>query len=486
MRWIGMLGAALAALAAVMAFNVARLPPLPPVGPVVALPPVDAEAAAARLAGALRIPTVSRADGPATDAATWARLHAHLAASFPRVHSALVRETVADHSLLYTWHGADPAAPPILLLAHQDVVPVEPGTEPAWEHPPFAGVIAGGYVWGRGALDDKSGLMAQLEAVEWLLAQGFRPARTVLLAFGHDEEVGGRDGAAAVARLLASRGVRAQFALDEGGAVTRGVIRGVARPVATVATAEKGYVSFRLTTRDAGGHSSRPPPVTAVGRLARAVAQLERHPRPSRLVAPVDAMLERLAPALPVFERLAVANLWLTRPLLARQMARTPLTAALVRTTTAPTMLRAGIKDNVLPTEAQAVVNFRVLPGEDIAQVRAHLEATVGDPGVEVAMLDFASEPSPVADPATGAFRDVELAIAEVFPEALVVPGLVIGATDNRHYGDVAAVRYNFLPVEVADADLQRIHGANERIGVQGYRLAVQFYIQLLRRVAGA
>lgn len=485
MRLIRILAAVLAVLAAVLAYNTLRVGGRSQPVPEIELPAIDAGAAAERLAGALRIPTVTVNEPGRADWTPWPRLHEHLAASFPAVHRALQRELVGGYSLLYTWTGADPALPPVLLLAHQDVVPIEPGTESAWEQPPFGGNIADGYVWGRGALDDKASLMAQLEAVEWLLGQGFAPSRTVLFAFGHDEEIGGLQGAAAVAQLLESRGLRAEFSLDEGGALTRGVFAGVDRPVAMVATAEKGYVSFRLTARDAGGHSSRPPPVTAVGRLARAVARLEAKGFPPRLVAPVDTMLERLAPDLPLAQRLAVANLWLTRPLVARQLAAGGLTGPLVRTTTAPTQLSAGIKDNVLPTEAHAVVNFRVLPGDSIATVWAHIEQTVADGQIEVAVLDFASEPSPVADPETAAFRLLSGSVREVFPEALVVPGLVIGATDNRHYAAVAAARYNFLPVEITADDLARIHGANERIGVEAYRRAVQFYIQFLCKAAG-
>lgn len=483
--WLArVLSGGLVILAGVIAVNTLRVGPVPAVAPTVGLPPVDAAGAATRLAGALRIPTVTVNEVDRVDWSQWPRLHAHLAASFPGAHQTLRRETVAGLSLLYTWTGTNPTAPPILLLAHQDVVPVEPGTESVWEQAPFAGVIAGGFVWGRGAIDDKASLMAQLEAVELLVASGFQPTRTIYLAYGHDEEIGGRDGARAIAKLLESRGVRAEFSLDEGGTLTRGVLKGVERPVAMISTAEKGYVSFRLTTHDTGGHSSRPPAVTAIGRLARAVSRLQDHPRPPRLGPPVDAMLERLAPALPIAQRIAIANLWLARPLVAWQMAGAPLTSALVRTTTAPTMLRAGIKDNVLPTEAQAVVNFRILPGESVADVRAHIDHTVDDPAVEVAPLEFSSEPSPVADTGTAAFRALEQTVREVFPDALVAPGLVIGATDNRHYAAVSPARYNFLPVEITESDLNRIHGANERIGVEAYGRAVQFYARFLRRTA--
>ena len=484
MKILKVLGGGILLLAVVLVINTLRVQPTSQAPAAQNLAEVDETAAAQRLAGALRIPTVTINEAEKVDWSRWPVLHEYLSTSFPAVHRELKREIVNQYSLLYTWEGPDPNAPPILLLAHQDVVPIEPGTEKSWAHAPFDGVVAEGIVWGRGALDDKSSLLAQLEAVELLLAQNFKPARTIYFAFGHDEEIGGRQGAVKIAELLQSRGVQAEFSLDEGGVLAQGVMPGIQRPVATIATAEKGYVSFKLTARDAGGHSSRPPKITAIGRLARAVARLEKKQRPVRLAPPVDEMLQRLAGELPWAQRLAIANLWLLRPLVARQMAQGQVTNALVRTTTAPTMFNAGVKDNVLPVVATAVVNFRVLPGETIAGLEAHVRAAIDDAAIELAPLDFSSEPSPVADSATPAYAMLEKTVNEVFPEAIVTTGLVIGATDNRHYGAVRRARYNFLPVTITAEDLARVHGANERIAVKDHARAVRFYVQLLRNTA--
>ena len=452
-----------------------------PKAPAAAAPfAVDADAAARRLAGALRIPTVTHNERSKVDWSQFPALHAYLEKQFPRVHAALKRETVAQYSLLYTWPGSDAAAAPILLLAHQDVVPIEPGTEGQWEQPPFGGAIADGYVWGRGALDDKCSLLAQLEAVEGLLAAGFVPRRTIYLAFGHDEEIGGREGAKEIAALLEQRKVRAEFSLDEGGQVTVGIVGGVPGPVASVMTAEKGYVSFYLTARDAGGHSSRPPAVTAVGRLARAVARLQARRLDAQLVAPVTDMLDRLAPAMPWPQRLIVSNRWLFGSLLVRDMQREPVTNAMVRTTTAPTMFNAGIKENVLPAEARAVVNFRVLPGETVDGLETRVRAIIDDAEVEIARGDFQSDPSPVSPTATPSFALLERTVNEVFPEAVVAPGVVIGGTDNRHYGAVREYRYNFLPVTLVASDLGRYHGHNERVAIEAHARAVVFYSRLL------
>src|SRR6266480_2045427 len=251
-----------------------------PAATPVAVEPLDTAALAQRLAGALRFKTVSYQDSTQFDAREFTGFQAYLRATFPGVHAALKLEKVNGYGLLYEWTGSDPNLPPIILLAHQDVVPVEPGTESRWTEPPFEGRIAGGYVWGRGALDDKGSLVGTLEAVEHLIAAEAKPRRTVYLAFGYDEEVGGRRGAAHIADLLASRNVHPELVLDEGGALATGLITGISAPVALVGIAEKGYVTVALTAQAEGGHSSMPPDETAVGILAAGITRLEHHQMP--------------------------------------------------------------------------------------------------------------------------------------------------------------------------------------------------------------
>jgi carboxypeptidase PM20D1 len=474
-------GALLALLAAICLIRVALLPG--PAGPGVAAPPLalDQAAAVRRLAGALRIPTISHGEPEKNDPAAFEAMARYLQDHFPRAHAVLTRERVGQ-SLLYTWPGRDPQALPLLLLAHLDVVPIEPGTEGQWTHPPFAGVVADGHVWGRGARDDKASVLALMEMAEWLAAQDFRPARTVYLAFGHDEEIGGRDGAQQIAALLKARGVKADL-VDEGSAVlTGGIVPGVTRPVVSINAAEKGYYTVKLTTRAEGGHSSRPPPVTAVSRLARAVARVQDHPLPTRLVSPVTDMFDRLVPEMGFAERLVLGNRWLFGPLVRRRMAAGQTTGMLVRTTTASTVFHAGVKDNVLPSEAWALVNFRLLPGDTVAGVLEHVRRVVADDGVELSEYggfgNEASVPSPIDN---NAFRLLERTAREIFPEAVVSTGLVTGATDARNYEGVYVTRYNFAPMVLVPADLPTIHGTNERIAVDHYLDMVRFYVQLLR-----
>jgi carboxypeptidase PM20D1 len=446
---------------------------------------IDAAAAAQRLAGALRIPTISWEDPARRSAAPFQALHAYLAESFPLAHQALTVERVLDHSLLYTWQGSDPSLEPLLLMAHQDVVPVEPGTETDWAHPPFAGRIVDGYVWGRGAMDNKSGVLGLLEAVEMLLAEGHRPLRTVLLAFGHDEEVGG-EGARATAALLAGRGTRLALVLDEGGIISEGMVPGLEAPVALVGTAEKGYLSLELSVRTAGGHSSMPPRQTAVGILSRAVTRLEDRPFPGGLRGPTREMFRYLGPEMPLPQRLVFANTWLFGPLIERQLAAAPATDATLRTTTAPTMFEGSVKDNILPIHARAVVNFRIVPGESVQSVTERVRRTVADERIGIAVHQgFGNDPSPVSPAEADAFRALHRTVRQVFPEVLVAPFLVVGATDSRHYTGLSDHVFRFLPIRAASEDLARVHGTNERIAVDQHADGIRFYRQLILNAAG-
>ncbi|XXR64992.1 M20 family peptidase [Sorangium sp. So ce388] len=459
--------------------------------------PIDEAKAAEHLARAITFKTISEQPATTLDAQTtppageastsvdaFLGLHRALEEMFPRTHQTLTREVVGGLSLLYTWKGKDAGKPPILLMAHQDVVPVEPGTEGGWQKPPFEGTIDGGYVWGRGSIDFKNGVVGILEAVEALLNQGHSPSRTVYLAFGHDEELGGPKGASAIVDLLASRNVRLEYALDEGMFLTQGIIKGVARPVGLIGLAEKGYVSVELVVETEGGHSSVPPRPTGVGILARAIDRLESHPIPASLDGPARLLFETLAPEMPLLpNRLILSNLWLLEPIATLSLAGNPATAAMIRTTTAPTMLDGGIKDNVLPKRVRAVVNFRIRPGDSVEAVLDHVARTVDDPRVKVQILGGGKgkEPSPVSSVEGFGYRSIERTIRQVFPDAIVAPSLVLGGTDSAHYQRVADGVYRFCPTRLMDEDRARFHGTNERISVKNFAEVARFYAQLIK-----
>jgi carboxypeptidase PM20D1 len=445
----------------------------------------DEGAAATHLAEAIRFPTLALEDPDLFDVAAFAALREWLVLSYPAAHASLERELIGGASLLYTWPGRDPTLAPLVLMGHLDVVPVDPGSEAAWTHGPFDGVIADGFVWGRGALDDKISVVAIMEAVEALIGEGFTPARTVYLAFGHDEELGGLGGARLVAEALEERGMgRAALVVDEGGTLTQGFVPGVEGPVALVGVAEKGFLSLALSVRAAGGHSSMPPRETAISVLARALTRLEEEPFPSRLDGPARWMLDAVGPRMPLLARLGLANLWLFEPLVTARLAGTPSTAAMVRTTTAPTMIQAGIKENVLPIQARAVVNFRILPGETRETVSAHVRGIVSDPRVEIApATPFATDPSPVSDPEGPGFRLVASAARQAAgdPELTVAPYLVVGGTDSRYYADRAESVLRFVPVLIRPDDLSRVHGTDERVATADVATAVRFFHALIR-----
>jgi carboxypeptidase PM20D1 len=408
------------------------------------------------------------------------RFHAWLARTYPLAHAALRRETVSEHSLLYTWEGTDAGLKPILLMAHQDVVPAD---ERSWTVDPFAGVIRDGYVWGRGAWDNKSTLTAHFEAIELLLAQGFRPRQTVYLAYGHDEEVGGLQGAAQIAALLQRRGAQLDFVLDEGLVVTDGVLKGLTRPAALIGIAEKGYLSVVLRFPGTPGHSLMPPAkgTGAIAMMSAALRRIDDEQLPAGIRGVTREMFETLAPEMHGFSRIALSNLWLFSPLIQSQLEKSSTTNAMIRTTTAITMTQAGTKDNVLPSSAESTINFRLLPGDTREHVMQHVRARSKDARFELMALPGSSEASPVAPTASASWQHVAASVRTAFPDAVVAPGLVIGATDSRHFVNLSDHIYRFSPMRVRPDDLGRIHGNDERIGLENYRDMIRFFHTVLR-----
>ena len=473
------------ALVAVIAYRTATYSPLAgdSTSPVELAPAVriDRARAAQHLAEAVRFRTVSHQDATDNDWVEWDRLHAWLAATYPAAHAAMTREAVAGHTLVYTWRGTDPSLPPIVLMAHHDVVPVTPGTEQDWSHAPFDGVIADGAVWGRGSVDDKGSLIGLFEGIESLVTGGFVPRRTVYVVSGHDEEAGGT-GANAAAQLLQARGVRAEFVLDEGLAVISDFPL-LGRPVALIGIAEKGYATLKVTAPATGGHSSAPPPETGVEVLARAVLAITGEPFPLEFKGPAADMVRALAPDAPLLVRVAVANEWLFRPLLVRQIAATPAGAATLHTTIAPTMLRGSPKENVLPQDAAAWINYRIAPGLTADAVMQRASAATSGLGVKLAWEGPAYDPSPVSSSTSQAYRVMaELAAGD--ERTPVAPGLVTATTDSRHMAGLATDIYRFQPIVASIGELQMIHGTNEHMTLDNLHRTAEFYARLIATVA--
>jgi carboxypeptidase PM20D1 len=452
--------------------------------------PVEAELAARRLAAALRFQTVSYLDRSRIDMGAFVALHAYLEETFPRLHERLQREVIGEASLLYTWEGSDPQAKPILFVFHLDVVPANEEThekaEDRWRRPPFAGEVAEGYVWGRGALDLKQGVMAAMEAIEHLAGTDFSPWRTICLAVGHDEEIGGDHGNGAVAAVLRSRGIRLECVFDEGGFVIEGLLPGIDAPVALVNVAEKGSVCLELCVEGEPSHAAMPAPETAIGSLCAALRRIESRPFSLKMTRPVEWMLDYLGPEMRPAYRFILANRAVFRRLVRRIFLRSPEGNALVRTTIVPTMIGAGVAANVVPPRATAVLNVRILPGDAIEKVIGHIRKTVADSRVGVRRLGGwpGREASAVSSTRSFGFVALQRTVAEVFPGAVVAPGLLAGATDSRHYEDLAESTFRFIPTRLARGDLKRIHGLDERIAVESYGDMIRFYVRLIENVA--
>ena len=479
-------------LVAVVAFNTLRagsrqlqVAPLTPLK-------IDEAAAAQRLGQAVQLRTISSRDDASLNADQFLQLHALLQAKFPLAHAALKREVVSDLSLLYTWPGSDPAAKPIMLMAHQDVVPVAPGTEGDWQVKPFSGEVKDGFVWGRGAWDNKGNLMSQMEAVELLLAQGFKPKRTVYLAYGADEEVTGQRGAAKIAALLRSRQVHLDFVIDEGLLVLDGVMPGLKQPAALIGIAEKGYLTVVLKMAATPGHSSMPPKPgsSAIALLSASLKRLEDEQLPAGIRGVASEMFGTLAPEMGGFSRVALSNLWLFGPVVQKQLEGAASTNAMLRTTTALTIVNAGSKENVLPGRAEATINFRLLPGDTLPQVLEHVRTQVGQAArpdqFELFSLPGAVEASNVAPTRSAQYQLLNKTIREVFPDALVAPGLMVAGTDSIHYGAISQHIFKFSPVRATSKDLSRFHGTDERLGVANYADAIRFYHRLVGEMASS
>lgn len=442
------------------------------------VPAADIDAAANRLGAAVRFRTISNQNKADNDVAQWNKLREWLVASYPAVHRQMQRNVIAEGTLIYHWAGSDPTLKPIILMAHQDVVPVTPGTEGDWKYPPFDGVRAENAVWGRGTVDDKGSLVALFEALEGLANSGFRPRRSLYLVSANDEEVSG-GGAQAAAAWLAERNVQALFTLDEGSAIIMDapIING---PAILIGVGEKGYATLQVTANAQGGHSSMPPKETGVVNLAKAVLAINDAAFPIEVKGPAADMLSVLSAKAGGVTKVAVANQWLFAPVLRQQLAATPAGAAAFHTTIAPTMLTGSPKENVLPQTATALINYRIAPWNRSAEVmRRAKEATRGMP-ITLDWVKPPREPSKVSSTTSPGWRFVAAAAQPHAPGAPLSPYLVVGGTDSRFMQDISDDVYRFMPMQFTIASATMIHGTNEHMSLPNLKRMIDFYATLV------
>ncbi|XP_072419863.1 N-fatty-acyl-amino acid synthase/hydrolase PM20D1-like [Chiloscyllium punctatum] len=433
------------------------------------------------LKGALRIPTVNRG-ATDFDSSSLEEFGNFLPKVFPTVFSSnlVQHEIIANYSHLFTVRGSNDSLQPYMLIAHLDVVPA---LEEEWDVPPFSAEERDGYLYGRGAMDDKASLMGILQALEFLLKRGYKPCRSFYIGIGHDEEVGGNNGARNIATVLQSRGIKLSFLLDEGSFILSGIVPGLNKNAAIIATSEKGFATISLSVSVDTGHSSMPPKETSIGILAAAVSKLEKNPMPRMFgQGPERGLFEHLSPQLRFPLNMVMANLWLFSPIVSRMMEKKPSTNSLVRTTTAVTEFYAGIKANVIAPFARATVNFRLHPVHTLDELLQQIQQTISDDRVKIEVLQhYPSLPMSSYDDTSFGYQVIKGTIGNIFPEVAIAPGLCIANTDTRHYLKLTKQLYRFIPMILKQEDLTRIHGVNERISIKNYEEIVEFYFRLLQ-----
>lgn len=441
---------------------------------------IDERQATRRFSTALTFATISHDDRSNFDAAAFLEFHQFLRSAYPLVHQNARREVINDYSLVYHLPGSDPSLQPVLFMGHMDVVPIEEITRDQWTHPPFSGTVDNGIVWGRGSVDDKFTVIALMEALELLLAEGVRPQRSIYFSFGHDEEVGGKDGAGRVAEYFRQEGITFDYVMDEGGAVLEGMIQGLDDPLAIIGISEKGYVNLVLTVNAPGGHSSQPPNQTAVGILSRAIVRVEDKPFPASLDN-IYLTFEAIGSSMPFSKRLAMANLWLFSPLVEHILLKNKDDAAGTRTTTAATMFSGSPKSNILPTRATAVINFRILPGETVDSVRQRVIGIIDDERVVVSE-EYGVNPSPVSPTDSRGFKLISKTIRGMDNKILVAPYMVRGGTDAKYFYGLSENVYRFMMIRIDPETVKYVHGIDEHVAVADYLEAIRFYYHLVRQ----
>lgn len=434
------------------------------------------DGAAERLSRMIQLPTVSAEHETRGDAPFEAFVEL-LRELYPLVHERLDLERLGPLGLLYRWRGAAHEREPLVLMAHFDVVPVDESDE--WTHPPFAGVVDDGFVFGRGALDDKGPLLVVLEAVENLLAAGFVPAREVYLSFGGNEETFG-DAAEGIAQTLQRRGIVPWMVIDEGGAVVDAPLPFVRGAAAMVGVGEKGIATLQLSARGDGGHASAPPSRTAVGRIARAVDRLGPTTFRPRTSAGISRMLRLLSARANRPAGMLLRALAAMPPVTARLFARLGgEPAALVRTTIAATMQSGGTAANVLPSQATATLNLRIALGESVASATRRVTRRIGDRQVRVEVLE-GSEPSAESRTDNAQFALIARSVGASHPEAATVPYVMMAATDSRYFHRFCPAVYRFAPLAMSAELRATIHGVDERVAVSELERGERFHRALL------
>jgi carboxypeptidase PM20D1 len=473
-RVLALVAAALLALCSVVLLRTLRTGWTSPRVPALEGLTIARDKAAASLAEYIRIDTSTPPGIPAVGTPAYIPLLIDRYAT----PLGLSHQIVDGRGLLLRWRAPRSFGPPLVLLSHADVVPVAEEERPLWTHAPFAGDIEGGFVWGRGALDNKASTICELEAIAALQRANLVPRRDILLLVVPDEEIGGSEGAVRFVREHLALLEQPIALIDEGSFVIPDQIPGV--NLVAVAVAEKQYVTIRMTVDSEAGHSSMPTRKNAPAVLNRALARLMDFELPIERLPPVERLLDRMSDRSGFGQRLLLRNRWLFGPVIERVLSSGAAGNAMLRSTHALTVLRAGIKDNVVPAHAEALVNFRLLPGNSREQVLAEIRRVIAEPAVAITVIE-AEVDTPIT-PFDGPLWDsIEAVLATAIPEALVAPVVSPGTTDARHFARVGIPTYRLLPFTTDAGERQRVHGIDERISLDNIEQAIRVYAHLIR-----
>ena len=437
----------------------------------------DKDAAVSALQQLVRCKTVSNVDPALEDDAEFEKLINLLPELYPHIVKACTFTRFPDRGLLFHWQGKAHDKPSVM-MAHYDVVPVQ---EDMWEKPPFAAILENGVLWGRGTLDTKVTLNGALSAANYLVQKEFVPEQDIYFAFSGGEEVNGK-GAENIVNYFAQQGIVPALVVDEGGAVVENVFPGVNVPCGMIGIAEKGMINVRYTVRSGGGHASAPLPKSPVTDLAKACRKVVDNPFPMHLTPPVAALFDTLGRQSSFVYKLIFANLWCFKPILNLIcISSGGEMNALVRTTTAFTMMEGSSARNVIPAKASIVSNMRLNPQDTVESAVEYLRKTVNDPSVEIEVLE-GNDPSRISQVDCDSYRKVAAAVSATWDGCITSPYLMVQCSDSRHYGAISDKVYRFSAMDLTKEERGTIHGNNERIRVETIHRAVEFYIRLLRQ----
>jgi len=473
---LSFLGIALFLLIAVILFKTFTAKRWPVRATHIDLQPLP-DSALRHLSQAVQIATISTSDTSSIDTAAFKAFDYFIDKAYPLIHQQLTKTKIDSFNYIFEWKGQNQSLAPIILMGHYDVVPVEKAVADKWIESPFSGKITDSCVWGRGSADDKCGVISILEATEAMLRKKYVPQRTMLLCFGHDEEISGR-GARAITKYLQEKNIKPEMVLDEGGEITEEKIKDVKRPIAVIGIAEKGYASFELSVQNEGGHSSKPDKETAIDILVSALYKLRTKEPPSRITPPVKEFLHRIGSSSDIFiNRMASSNMWAFESITKNILSAKPEGNAMIHTTIVPTIIESGIKDNVVPSVAKAIINSRILTDENSKTVEDYIRKTINDNRVQVKRVtSLDSDPSPATDIQSPAFKRIESAVYKTIPNVIPAPYLMIGATDSRYYRHISSGVVNFLPM----TDSKGFHGINERLPIRDFQRCIHFFMTII------